>query len=183
MGDTFQSQLGICHHPVRKKKEILWPTPQNGESCLICCSPFGPKGTWILGTCQHMYHPQCLIILMVARKRCPQCRARFHWRLYGQLNLWMAMPQHWEYNRLNTPNRSQAWGAYMKWIWNVDMFVITWGNQYGEWQYEESMIQKACELLYLLMIDTWHCWFYQMFWGWYNPRTNEFEYSLNLERT
>jgi len=34
------------------------------------------------------------------------------------------------------------------------MFVITWGNQYGEWQYDESMIQKACELLYLLMTDT-----------------------------
>ncbi len=44
----------------------------------------------------------------------------------------MAMPQHWEYNRFNTPNRPQAWGIDMKWIWNVDMFVIKWGNQYDE---------------------------------------------------
>jgi len=66
----------------KKTREFLWPTPQpfmqNGELCLICCSPFGPKGAWILGTCQHMYHPQCLITLIVARRRCPQCRAPLH---------------------------------------------------------------------------------------------------------
>ncbi len=69
-----------------KTREFLWPTPQpfmqNGELCLICCSPFGPKGAWILGTCQHMYHPQCLITLIVARRRCPQCKAPLHWHLY-----------------------------------------------------------------------------------------------------
>jgi hypothetical protein len=42
----------------------------------------------------------------------------------------------------------------MKWIWNVNMFVITWGSQYNKWKYDESMIQKACKLLYLLMTDT-----------------------------
>jgi len=41
----------------------------------------------------------------------------------------------------------------MKWIWNVGMYVVTWGNQYDEWQYDESMIQKACEFLYPLMTD------------------------------
>ncbi len=55
-----------------------------------------------------------------------------HWCLYEQFSLWMAMPQHWEYNRFNTPNKPQAWGVDMKWIWNVDMFVITWGNQCDE---------------------------------------------------
>jgi hypothetical protein len=53
----------------------------------------------------------------------------------------------------------------MKWIWNVDMFVITWGSQCDEWQYNKSMIQKACELLYLSTIDTQCCWSYQLFWG------------------
>jgi hypothetical protein len=53
----------------------------------------------------------------------------------------------------------------MKWIWNVGMSVITWGSQYNQWQYDKSMIQKACELLYLLMTDTRCCWFYQMFRG------------------
>jgi hypothetical protein len=38
------------------------------------------------------------------------------------------MSQHWEYNMFNTPNKPQAWGVNMKWIWNVDMFIITWGS-------------------------------------------------------
>jgi hypothetical protein len=50
------------------------------------------------------------------------------------------MPQRWEYNMFNTPNRPQAWGIYMKWIWNVGMFVITWGSQYDKWKCDESMI-------------------------------------------
>jgi hypothetical protein len=27
------------------------------------------------------------------------------------------MLKHWEYNQYNTPNRPQAWGANMWWIW------------------------------------------------------------------
>jgi hypothetical protein len=40
----------------------------------------------------------------------------------------MAMPQHWEYNRFYTPNKIEAWGVDMKWIWNVGMFVINMGE-------------------------------------------------------
>jgi len=93
----------------------------------------------------------------------------------------MAIPQHWEYNMFNTPNWPQAWGANMKWIWNVGMSIITWGSQNDKWQYDESIIQKACELLYLLAFNTQHYWFYQMFQEWYNPRTNQFEFTLNSE--
>jgi hypothetical protein len=54
---------------LEKIRELLWPTlqpfTQIGELCLICCSPFRPKSAWILGTCQYMYHLQCLITLMV----------------------------------------------------------------------------------------------------------------------
>jgi hypothetical protein len=49
-------------------------------------------------------------------------------------------------------------------------------------EYDESMIQKACELLCLLVTDTQCHWFYQLFWGWYSPRTNKLKYDLNLER-
>jgi hypothetical protein len=77
---------------------------------------------------------------MVARRRCLECKAPFHWHLYEQFNFQVTMAQHWEYNMFNTPNRPQAWGIYMKWIWNVGMFVITWGSQYDEWKYDESMI-------------------------------------------
>jgi hypothetical protein len=44
---------------LEKIGELLWlalePFTQNGELCFICCSPFGLKGAWILGICQHMY--------------------------------------------------------------------------------------------------------------------------------
>ncbi len=35
----------------------------------------------------------------------------------------------WEQS-LPIPNRPQAWGTNMKWIWKLSMYVITWGNQY-----------------------------------------------------
>jgi hypothetical protein len=35
----------------------------------------------------------------------------------------------WEQS-LSIPNRPQAWGANMKWIWKVSMYVNTWGNEY-----------------------------------------------------
>ncbi len=65
-----------------------------------------------------------LITLMVGRKKCPQCTAPFYQCLYERFNLQAAMPQHWEY-MFNTPNRRQAWGTNMKWIWNVNMSIIT----------------------------------------------------------
>jgi hypothetical protein len=134
-----------------------------------------------LGICQHMYHSQCLIILMVTRRRCPQHRSPFHRHSYEQFNFWVAMPQHEEYNKFNTPNRSQAWGTNMKWIWNVGMFIITWGSQYNQWQYDKSMIQMHvnCCTSQWLIHDV--VGFIKCFKVWYNPRTNKFEYSLNSE--
>jgi len=43
------------------------------------------------------------------------------------------------------------------------------------------MMQKTSKLLSFLAIDTRHCWFYQFFQGWYNLKTNKFEYGFNLE--
>jgi hypothetical protein len=59
--------------------------------------------------------------------------------------------------------------------------LLLHGGKYNKWQYDECMIQKACELLYLSTTDTQHRWFYQMFQGWCNPRTKNFKYGLNLE--
>ncbi len=38
------------------------------------------------------------------------------------------MPQHWEYNMFNTPNRPQTWGVEMKWIWNVNISIKLYGG-------------------------------------------------------
>jgi hypothetical protein len=59
----------------------------------------------------------------MVRRRCPQCKAPFHLCLYEQFSLQMAMSQHCEYNMFNTPNRPQAWGTNMKWIWDVGMLA------------------------------------------------------------
>ncbi len=76
-----------------------------------------------------MYHLQCLITLIVSRKRCQQCRAPFHRHLYAQFNFQIVMVEHWEYNQYNTLNQPQTWGANMQWIWQVGMSFITFGSQ------------------------------------------------------
>jgi hypothetical protein len=78
------------------------PFTKNGDQFVICYNLYGPKGAWQLGTCHHMYHLPCLIMLMVARRRCPQCKAPFHRHLYAKVNIQTAMLKHWEYNWYNT---------------------------------------------------------------------------------
>jgi len=50
---------------------LLWPNPSSfiwdGSLCLfIRLNPFGPEGRMHLGTCKHLYHPFCLICLMIS---------------------------------------------------------------------------------------------------------------------
>ena len=42
----------------------------DGTTCCICHNAFGPEGGYCLGTCEHMYHPICLIAHMLTRQRC-----------------------------------------------------------------------------------------------------------------
>jgi hypothetical protein len=48
-----------------------------------------------------MHHLPCLILLMVARRRCSKCKAPFHHHLYAEVNIQTAMLEHWEYNQYN----------------------------------------------------------------------------------
>jgi hypothetical protein len=40
-----------------------------------------------LGTCQHMYHSQCPIILMMARMRCPKCKVKHFSSAYMNISV------------------------------------------------------------------------------------------------
>jgi hypothetical protein len=55
---------------VEKIRELLWPIVQpfmqNGELCFICCSPFGPKGTWLLSTI-----PSAMFNTLMMARICP----------------------------------------------------------------------------------------------------------------
>jgi hypothetical protein len=61
---------------------FFWATPQiftyDGTACLICFNPYGQEEGWILGTCPHMYHPQCIIPYMVHYRHCVLCQMSFH---------------------------------------------------------------------------------------------------------
>lgn len=103
---------------------LVWPDVPNyvkdGTTCIMCLSPFGPKGGWSLGTCRHMYHPVCLIPHMVTRKRCPGCKAPFHNRLYKMFGLENHMPLHFEYTaeNLRSEDSKKEWGKDMVWLWS-----------------------------------------------------------------
>ena len=83
LGWDFENATS-CHHladpPQAPQK--LWTAPAkfvfDGTTCCICFNAFGPEGGFILGTCEHMYHPICLIAHMVIRQRCCACNAPFH---------------------------------------------------------------------------------------------------------
>jgi hypothetical protein len=66
--------------------------------------------------------------LMVARKRCPQCKAPVHHRLYAQFNLLVTMLEHWEYNQYDTPNQLKS----MKCIHVMDL--ASWHVIYYIWE-------------------------------------------------
>ncbi len=62
-------------------RTLLWPNPPqfilDHSTCPICLNPFGPEGGWALGTCVHMYHPQCLLVHCLTQSRCAICKAPF----------------------------------------------------------------------------------------------------------
>ena len=102
---------------------LLWPTIsefiKDGTTYIICQEPFRPKGGWNFGMCKHVYHPRCLILPMVMRKQCAQCKALFYLRLYKTFGLEDYMPEHFEFdeeNLMGTMNRGH-WGKDMLWMW------------------------------------------------------------------
>jgi hypothetical protein len=62
---------------------------------------------------------QCLIMLMVARKRSSQCKAPFHHCLYAQFNLQATMPKHWDIinitHLIGKHGVKKTWDGFGKW--------------------------------------------------------------------
>ena len=113
----------------------------DGTTCCICYNAFGLEGDFCLGTCEHMYHPICLIAHMLIQQRCCQCKAPFHERLYELFGLCPYMPPSWKHNSETTPGMSSKWGKDL--VWNGRMsahslnksafnFAIGWENDNEE---------------------------------------------------
>ncbi len=107
---------------------LFWPMLQaftyDETTYPIHLNSYGPKGGWVLGTCPHMYHPQCIIPFMVQRRHCVLCWTPFHNRLYAMFNLKHCMPLHWEYNAQNAPNYKKKWGTNLVWKWRHGLRVL-----------------------------------------------------------
>ena len=119
-----------CHHladPLQAPQK-LWAAPEkfvfDGTTCCIYFNAFGPEVGFILGTCEHMYHPICLIAHMVIRRRCSQCKAPFHKQLYKLFGFCPYMPPSWEHNPENTLGMPSRWGQDLVWNWKMSAHTL-----------------------------------------------------------
>jgi hypothetical protein len=66
----------ISCHDLRDDPSVqstkLWPNPStfvlDGTVCAVCMYGFRPEGGFHLGSCEHIYHPMCLINFMVTHR-------------------------------------------------------------------------------------------------------------------
>jgi hypothetical protein len=118
IGWDYKRQMS-CHVD-EQQRQLLWPKPAtfvlDHTNCPICLEAFGPEGGWALGSCIHIYHPQCLIMQCLIRRRCVICSAPFHDRLYAMFNLMTYMPPSWEHNA-DTTAETRLWGRDLLWSW------------------------------------------------------------------
>jgi hypothetical protein len=165
---------------------LLWPNPStfvhDGTTCPICLNPFGPEGGMHLGTCEHLYHPFCLISLMIIRRRCSLCKAPFHERLYELFGLVPYMPPHWEFNAENAPDHSQKWGTDLVWSWKLNIHSLDKQNLCTEWGWERdpAQIVEVCHHLVPLK-DNFsqgrRNFFFQCFNGHWNEAGQHFQFG------
>ena len=111
-------QKDMSSHIEENQQKVLWPKPApfvlDHTQCPICLEQFGPEGGWALGSCAHVYHPQCLITQCLIRRRCVICAAPFHERLYTLFNLKTYMPPSWEHS-IDTTADTRLWGRDLLW--------------------------------------------------------------------
>ncbi|KAL2619908.1 hypothetical protein R1flu_000113 [Riccia fluitans] len=52
---------------------------RRGAHCSICCQLIGPSGAYLIATCSHIFHLECLVQTMCeGGVKCPNCRIMFH---------------------------------------------------------------------------------------------------------
>jgi len=138
----------------RKSTSREWPAPadfvENGYECAVCNQCFGPEGGMAVGTCKDVFHPYCLLSLMVVRRRCPYCKAPFHERLYDLFGVREWMPPHWEYNKENLPDRGCMWGQDLIWSWKLKCHgeeKQKLGKARFGWETDPEQIVEVCHSL------------------------------------
>ena len=163
----------------------LWPRPSkfvtDGTECGICLLGFGPEGGFHLGSCEHIYHPMCLISFMLNRRRCALCKAPFHERLYELFGLVPYMPSSWELNPENSPNLPSRWGEDLVWSWRLQDHSHNKSNlstQFG-WENDPEEIVKICQKLvgFGSHNEGKRNFFFQCFGGYWDVRNKRFQFG------
>jgi hypothetical protein len=165
----------------------LWPRPSKfvteGTECPICLLSFGPEGGFHLGTCEHIYHPMCLISFMVNRRRCALCKAPFHERLYELFGLTPYMPKSWELNPENAPEHPDKWGDDLVWSWRLSIHSHQKSNMSAElgWENDADQIVTVCEKLVGsgAKNEGKRNFFYQCFRGYWHAGEKRFQFGAH----
>ena len=185
----WEYKTAISNEKIAKnaKPSLLWPNPAkyvlDGTECPVCCNVFGLEGGWQLGSCQCMYHPQCLISHALIRRKCAVCKAPLHKRFYEQFGLVNWMPPHWELNKENTPDFPDKWGEDLIWNWLMGMhqsYVKQMSDQW-RWDQKPAEIVRICHELIKggteEELEGRRNFFYQVLHGYWDIQTCTFQYG------
>ena len=103
-----------------------------------------------LGTCEYLYHPICLINLMVNRRCCAMCKAPFHKCLYELFGLVKFMPPSWEFDVDNAHDHPSKWKEDQVWNWRYKYHSLKKSrlcDQWG-WKNDPDAIVNVCHHLF-----------------------------------
>jgi hypothetical protein len=84
---------------------------------------------------------------------------------------------------INLKHKVHTYNGFGRWAWHllhlgVDMTNGNWTIHINSWT--NPIFKKTHEALYLMHTNARHRRFYQIFWMWYNPRTNKFEFGPHI---
>ena len=189
-GGVDWSQIGWDHknqmsnHKDEKQRQLLWPKPAvfvlDHTKCAICLEPFGPEEGWALGSCVHIYHPQCLITQCLIRRRCVICSAPFHDRLYAMFNLMTYMPPSWEHGVDTTPD-SSLWGRDLIWSWRQGQHDQEKGTVISQLNWETDpteIVQVASKLMGKgAQNEGRRSFFFQCLGGYFDKKSQTFKWG------
>jgi hypothetical protein len=179
-------------HDLQMKPEVkcrkLWPNPQpwvldGSKDCMVCLNPFGPEGGWALGSCPHMFHPMCLINILLVRRFCQMCKSPFHERLYEVFGLTPYMPPSHERNPLNTEGECfrNQWGEDLIWSWRANTHSTFKSNVSAMlgWENDHEEIVRVCKKIIGSQANDQgkRNFFYQTLDGYWDAKNNQFQFG------
>ena len=147
-GKNLDGIMKMAHLVITLGIIRLWSCGQNplrfvlgGTKWTVYMNGFGPEGGFHLKSCEYIYHPMCLISLMVAYRHRALYKAPFHEHLYDLFGLSPYMLISWECNLENFPGLHHIWGDDLVWSWRLHdhfhnknnvSFKFRWKNDHEE---------------------------------------------------